>query len=124
MAAAWNKTAAPAIQDIAFGSNDATFASVAVNNSGNPVLVLVSTSDRAISGVTIGGDAMTKVVESDANTTAVSIWKKTGSSYSTPNIVVSGAAGLKFIGITAGYLTGANSAESGTGALPYGFNAD
>lgn len=80
-----------------------------------------------VSGVTIGGDAMTQAVQGDNGTNgnfALSIWYKTGATYTTPNIVVSGS-GMTDVGMTAGILTGVTAAPSGSPATkPYGFTGD
>lgn len=122
----WTKKVGPAIQNIAFGANSATFSAQAINNSstGDLILVKVSTNARAISGVTIGGDAMTKVVESGTGAAAVSIWKRTGNTYATPDIVVSAADALGYVGMSAGVLTNANTTETATGVKSYGYGAD
>lgn len=118
----WTKTDAPAIQNIAYGANDATFTSVAINNasSANTVVVKVLSRDRVMTGVTIGGDTMTKAVEADG----ASIWYITGHTYTTPNIVTSAAAGVGYIGITAGVLTGATATPTDSSSRTYQFVAD
>ncbi len=125
----WTVTATPAIQNIGFGSNDATFASTAVNNSAttDTIIVRVSCNNRNISAVTINGDAMTEAAESNATAGVAntSIWYRTGNIYTTPSIVASGPAGLQFCGIDVGVWTGASSVPGGTtGVLAYGYGAD
>lgn len=119
----WTKTAGPAIQDLGF-SGPGTFSSTTVNNpaTSDTVVVMASTSVGAVTSVTIGGDSMTKAVESNTGANAASIWYRTGTIYTTPTIVVNGA--IKFCGITVGYLAGATATPTDTDVLAYGYNAD
>jgi len=124
--ATWTPTAGPAINNEAFGSFDSTFSSLAVNNASTSdvVVICISTSARHITGVTIGGDAMTLAAESSSSTAAASIWYITGEIYTTANVVVSAAAGLQFVGCTVGVLTGVDPTPGPAAVKAFGFNAD
>jgi len=115
---AWTKKAGPAMQDTAYSSSSATFTAVPVNNTATSDIVIVCATGITYTGVTIGGNAMTLVVGS----TGLSIWKYTGTIFTTPNIVVTAGGAIPFTGITVGVLSNINPAQTDTAIKAVGFD--
>lgn len=125
----WTKKVAPAIASLAYGSGTATFSSQAINNASSSDVIVVCVGAQAsvgntVTGITIGGDAMTQGIKTTGTGFVSGIYYITGHTYTTPDIVVSNADTFNFVGITAGILTGVN-ATPGTGQkTEFGFLAD
>jgi hypothetical protein len=127
----WTKTAGPTPQNIAYGSASATFSSTAVNNAATSDTIVVMVGERSHSngpttGVTIGGDAMTSVIQTAGATPThnCSIWRRTGNIYTTPNIVVTAAGSVyNFVGITVGYLANVTTTATDTDKLDHEITA-
>lgn len=122
--AAW--TGIPgSMQEIGYGSATVTWSSVAINSaSTDTVLAFVLSSGRDITGVTIGGDAMTMLIDSPAaGDNEGSIWYKVGA-YVTPNIVATGSAAVENVGATFGKWSGASVVPSGEQRLDSAYRDD
>jgi hypothetical protein len=115
-------TDTPPGQAIGFGSPIVNFNNLDVNNSdaSDVILVFVTGAGRRPEGITIDGNAMTRVVESNPGAGGPSIWKYTGGVFTTPDIVVSATFNFNDIILAIGVLTGVNSAETDTAALADG----
>jgi hypothetical protein len=122
-AAAWVPNATAIVNNEGFGSTTSTFNLTLTSASTDTVIVFVSQSTRALTGVTIGGNAMTQAVSS-GGTDGVSIWYIVGA-YTNPTVVVSAAAAFSFVGCSYGKWTGASAVPSATTAsIGFGFRAD
>lgn len=116
---------AGSMQEIGYGSATVTWSSVAINSaSTDTVLAFVLSSGRDITGVTIGGDAMTLLIENPTSgDNEQSIWYKVGA-YTTPNIVATGSAAVENVGATFGKWSGASVVPSGGQGLDSAYRDD
>lgn len=123
---AWIKTDNPAIQNLGVvGVTLCTFLNVAIGTASADRIVVVNltTSDGAVSGVTIGGNAMTKALQSNTGQHVASQWYLLVTSGTTATVIVT-ADNLGYVGITAGALTGTTGTPVSTGLLAYNYVSD
>lgn len=119
----WTPETAPAMQDLAYSSSTATFS--AINFGVGLGIVMVSTIGRSVTGVTVKGASATLVAEaSSGGSSNFQVYQITIGSAGSKNVVVTGSAALKWVGVSTGTLTGANSTATGTSTLSYGYRAD
>jgi hypothetical protein len=119
----WVPKYAPATQVIGFASATATFASATVNNASTSDVIVVAftkSGGGAVTGVTIGGNAMTSVVS--VTDGALSIWQYTGTVFTTPTIAATTTTAMQEGGVLVGYLTGVNPTAVDTEVLNVGFS--
>jgi hypothetical protein len=120
----WVPETPPAGQNIAFGANSATFNNV--NFGVGMGLVFTASSDRQITGVTVGGSSATLVSECSATGRHVAIWRINITSGGLKTVVISnGSFALKYVAIASGTMTPTSQTPSSV-ATPkaYGFTPD
>lgn len=123
-AVSWVPETPPAGQNIAFASNSATFNNV--NFGVGMGVVMTSSSDRRITGVTVGGTACTLVTESSATDVKhVAIWRINIAAAGLKSVVMTAASTLKHVAICSGTMTPSSQVPSST-ATPkaYAYTAD
>jgi hypothetical protein len=124
-------TDSPAIQNINFASNRATFSNVNIGTASSNRMVVIGVAnenggDAGIASVTIGGILAAKATTSDPDKDFASLWYAVVPTGSRANIVVickTGALGLT--GLLVGTISGASSAApTATATHPRDFTAD
>jgi hypothetical protein len=119
----WVPETAPAGQNINFAGTTATFAGI--NFGVGLGIVCIASSDRSISGVTVGGSAATLVSQNASGGRFASIWKINVAAAGSKSVVATGSGTLKHIAISTGTLATSNQTETAV-ATPknYAFTAD
>jgi hypothetical protein len=119
----WTPESPPPAQNIAFGANSATFTNI--NFGAGMGVVFVASSDRDITGVTVGGSAMTLTSKSSVAAKEVSMWQINIASGGLKSVVVSAGSSLKHVAIATGTMTPTSQTATAT-ATPkaYGYTAD
>ena len=131
----WTKTAAPAIQNLAYGPSTATFSSVAIGtaSSSRIVIVFVAANYAATTTAitcTIGGNAATLAVANSYSGTGPTdlIFYLAVPSGTTATIVLTVAAtpspAFGYVGITVGALTGVTATPTSTATQNSQYAAD
>jgi len=120
--ATWTATAAPAIQEIGYSENTATFSSVNIGTASSGRIVVVGvgndssdfTPNAAVKSVTIGGISATLAATTTGN--GAGIWYANVPTGTTANIVLTGGtSNFGLIGIQVGILTGVLATPSSIG---------
>ncbi|WP_214385512.1 hypothetical protein [Aminobacter anthyllidis] len=108
----FNKTAGPAWQNIANGSSVATFSATAIGtaDAGRYVVVgvgLHAAATKVVTGITVGGVALTKAIESTDASYKSSLWYGNVPTGTTADIVVTvtAAFAISYIGIVVAEMT-------------------
>jgi hypothetical protein len=106
----WVPETAPAGQNINFAGTTATFAGI--NFGVGLGIVCIASSDRSISGVTVGGSAATLVSQNASGGRFASIWKINVAAAGSKSVVATGSGTLKHIAISTGTLATSNQTET------------
>jgi hypothetical protein len=115
-AVTFTPTAAPAIQDINYSNNSATFTNVSIGTPSPDREVIIGatigdTIHGGITSVTVNGIAASQIAHSDSSaTSSSSLWDANVPTGATSTIVVNSLGATNFLGILVGALTGESSA--------------
>lgn len=124
VAAAWTPEPAPAGQNIGYGSAVATFAGIHFGEGLG--VITVTSKDRRVTAMTVGGVAASRVVEADATPKAsnTSMWKVPVAADGNHDVVITCNLAIPTIAISTGTLAGINPVPAATAAMPYSFAPD
>jgi hypothetical protein len=122
-AAAWTAVNGSIINN-GFADTTVDFSPTITTASTDTFFVFVANENRNITGVTVGGDAMTEAVDdNDSGDNRCSIWYRVGA-YTNPTVTVTADIAVGRVGASFGKWTGASATPSATAALAFGFRSD